>query len=132
MFNDKISDMLTRIRNANLVKHKVVRIPATVMNYKIAKILRMEGFIEQFETVIKDKKRYLFLSLIYSKRKQKPLITGLKRVSKPGLRIYVNSKQIPTVLGNRGIAILSTSKGILTNSQAKRLSVGGEVLCYIW
>jgi len=132
MFNDKISDMLTRIRNANLVKHKVVQIPATKMNYQIAKVLRAEGFIKQFETVIKDKQRYLFLYLKYSEKKQKPVITGLKRVSKPGLRIYVTSQQIPTVLGNQGIAILSTSQGILTNYQAKRLGIGGEVLCYIW
>lgn len=132
MVNDRISEMLTRIRNANLVHHKVVQIPSTKMNYQLAKVLRAEGFIKQFETVIKDKKRYLFLYLKYSEKKQKPVITAIKRVSKPGLRIYVNKEQIPVVLGNQGIAIISTSKGILTNYQAKELGIGGEVICYVW
>jgi small subunit ribosomal protein S8 len=132
MVNDQISDMLTRIRNANLARHKVVQIPATKMNYQIVKVLRLEGFIKQFETVIKDNKKYLFLYLKYTGKKQKPIITALKRISSPGLRLYVTKQQLPVVLGNQGIAILSTSKGILTNSQAKELGIGGEILCYIW
>ncbi len=132
MVNDRISEMLTRIRNANLVHHKVVEIPFTKLNYKIAKLLRSEGFLKQFETVIKDKKRYLFLYLKYTEKKNKPILRVILRVSKPGLRIYINNHEIPTILGNQGIAILSTSKGILTNIQAKKLGVGGEVLCYVW
>ena len=131
MVNDKISDMLTRIRNAALVRHKVVLIPSTNVNYKIAKVLRSEGFIKQFEMVKKEGNKYLFLYLKYAGRKQTSVITGLKRVSSPGLRIYVSKNEIPTILGNQGIAILSTSKGILTNFQAKKLGIGGELLCYI-
>ena len=132
MVNDKISDMLTRIRNAALVRHKVVLIPSTKVNYQIAKVLRAEGFIKQFEMVKKEGNKYLFLYLKYAGRKQTSVITGLKRVSAPGLRIYVSKNEIPTILGNQGIAILSTSKGILTNFQAKKLGIGGELLCYIW
>jgi len=132
MVNDRISDMLTRIRNAALVRHKVVLIPSTKVNYQIAKVLRAEGFIKQFEMVKKEGNKYLFLHLKYSGRKQSSVITGLKRVSSPGLRIYVSKNEIPTILGNQGIAVLSTSKGILTNFQAKKMGIGGELLCYIW
>lgn len=132
MRTDTISDMLTRIRNGNLVGHKVVKIDSTRITYRLIKLLKAEGFIKQYETVLKDGKRYIFVYLKYSETTNRPLIRGLKRVSKPGLRVYVNKNQLPTVLGGQGIAILSTSQGILTNGQAKDSGVGGELLCYIW
>ncbi len=132
MKTDTISDMLTRIRNGNLVGHKVVKIDSTRMTYNITRLLRAEGFISQYETVIKEGRRYIFIYLKYTNNPNRPLIRGLKRVSKPGLRVYVNNNQIPSVLGGQGIAILSTSKGIITNIQAKQLGIGGELLCYIW
>ena len=132
MKTDTISDMLTRIRNGNLVGHKVVKIDSTKMTYRLIRLLKSEGFIKQYETVLKDGRRYIFVYLKYSETTNRPLIRGLKRVSKPGLRVYVNKNQLPTVLGGQGIAILSTSQGILTNGQAKDNGVGGELLCYIW
>lgn len=132
MKTDTISDMLTRIRNGNLVGHKVVKIDSTRMTYNITRLLRAEGFISQYETVIKEGRRYIFIYLKYTNNPNRPLIRGLKRVSKPGLRVYVNNNQIPSVLGGQGIAILSTSKGIITNIQAQQLGIGGELLCYIW
>ena len=132
MVTDTISDMLTRIRNANLVGHKVVKIPSTRLNFKITSLLKSEGFIKQFETVIKKERKYIFLYLKYEKASKKPILRGLKRVSKPGLRVYVSQKQIPSVLGGQGMALLSTSQGILTNIQAKKFGVGGELICYIW
>lgn len=132
MKTDTISDMLTRIRNGNLVGHKVVKIDSTRMTYNITRLLRAEGFISQYETVVKDGRRYIFIYLKYITNPNRPLIRGLKRVSKPGLRVYVSNNQIPNVLGGQGIAILSTSKGIITNIQAQQLGIGGELLCYIW
>ncbi len=132
MKTDTISDMLTRIRNGNLVGHKVVKIDSTRMTYHITRLLRAEGFISQYETVVKEGRRYIFIYLKYSINPARPLIRGLKRVSKPGLRVYVSNNQIPIVLGGQGIAILSTSKGIITNIQAKELGIGGELLCYVW
>jgi small subunit ribosomal protein S8 len=132
MQTDTISDMLTRIRNGNLVGHKVVKIDSTQITYRLIRLLKSEGFIKQYETVLKDGRRYIFVYLKYSEATNRPLIRGLKRVSKPGLRVYVNKNQLPTVLGGQGIALLSTSKGILTNGQAKDNGVGGELLCYIW
>jgi small subunit ribosomal protein S8 len=132
MKTDTISDMLTRIRNGNLVGHKVVKIDSTRMTYNITRLLRAEGFISQYETVVKDGRRYIFIYLKYTSNPNRPLIRGLKRVSKPGLRVYVSNNQIPSVLGGQGIAILSTSKGIITNIQAQQLGIGGELLCYIW
>ena len=132
MKTDTISDMLTRIRNGNLVGHKVVKIDSTRMTYSLTKLLRAEGFISQYETVIKDGRRYIFIYLKYSTNPIRPLIRGLKRVSKPGLRVYVSNNEIPNVLGGQGIAILSTSKGVITNIQAKQLGIGGELLCYVW
>jgi small subunit ribosomal protein S8 len=129
---DTISDMLTRIRNANMVKHQIVQIPATKMSLAIAKILKEEGFIEDFENYEENKFRYLLLSLKYSGKSRKPVICMIKRISKPGLRVYSNSKELPKVLDNLGIAILSTSKGVMTNLNAKKLGIGGEILCYIW
>jgi small subunit ribosomal protein S8 len=129
---DTISDMLTRIRNANMVKHQIVQIPATKMSLAIAKILKEEGFIEDFENYEENKFKYLLLSLKYSGKSRKPVICMIKRISKPGLRVYSNSKELPKVLDNLGIAIISTSKGVMTNLNAKKLGIGGEILCYIW
>jgi small subunit ribosomal protein S8 len=132
MQTDTISDMLTRIRNGNMVGHKVVKIDSTRITYQLIKLLKSQGFIKQYETVLKEGRKYIFVYLKYSDQTNRPLIRGLKRVSKPGLRVYVNKNQLPTVLGGQGIAILSTSRGILTNVQAKTDGVGGELLCYIW
>ena len=132
MKTDTIADVLTRIRNGNLVGHKVVKVDSTRLTYELIKLLKAEGFIRQFETVIKNQKRYIFIYLKYTTPSNSPLIRGLKRVSKPGLRIYFRKNQLPIILGGQGIAILSTSAGLLTNNQAKKLGVGGEVLCYIW
>jgi small subunit ribosomal protein S8 len=129
---DTISDMLTRIRNATMVKHQIVQIPATKMSLAIAEILKAEGFIEDFENYIENEKKYLLISLKYTGKSRKPVICKIERVSKPGLRVYSNSKQLPKVLDNLGIAIISTSKGVMTNLKAKELGIGGEVLCYIW
>jgi len=130
--NDTISDMLTRIRNATMVKHQIVQIPATRMSLAIAKILKEEGFIQEFESYSEDNKNYLLISLKYTGKSRQSVICKIKRVSKPGLRIYSNSKKLPKVLDNLGIAIISTSQGVMTNIKAKELGIGGEVLCYIW
>lgn len=132
MVNDTISDMLTRIRNANMVKHQIVQIPATKMSLAISKILKEEGFIEDFENYLENEKKYLLISLKYIGKSRKPVICKITRASKPGLRVYSNSKTLPKVLDNLGIAIISTSKGLMTNLKAKELGIGGEVLCYIW
>jgi small subunit ribosomal protein S8 len=129
---DSISDMLTRIRNAQMVKHQIVQIPATKMSVAIAEILKEEGFIEDFENYLENERKSLLISLKYIGKSRKPVISKIKRISKPGLRVYSNSKKLPRVLDNLGIAILSTSKGIMTNLKAKELGIGGEVLCYIW
>jgi len=130
--NDTISDMLTRIRNANMVKHQIVQVPSTKMSIAIAKILKEEGFIEDFESYNENNKEYLLISLKYIGKSRQSVISTIKRVSKPGLRVYKNSKQLPRILDNLGIAIISTSKGVMTNLKAKELGIGGEVLCYIW
>lgn len=132
MVNDTISDMLTRIRNANMVKHQIVQIPLTKMSLAISEILKEEGFIEGFESYTESKKNYLLISLKYNGKSRQPVICKIERVSKPGLRVYANSKKLPKILDNLGIAILSTSKGVMTNLKAKELGIGGEVLCYIW
>jgi len=129
---DTISDMLTRIRNATMVEHQIVQIPATKMSLAIVSILKEEGFIEDFESYTEDKFKYLLISLKYVGKSRQPVICKIKRVSKPGLRVYSNSKELPRVLDNLGIAIISTSKGVMTNLKAKDLGIGGEVLCYIW
>jgi small subunit ribosomal protein S8 len=130
--NDTISDMLTRIRNANMVKHQIVQIPSTKMSLAIAEILKKEGFIQDFENYTENEKKYLLISLKYLGKSRKPVISKMERVSKPGLRVYSSSKKLPKVLDDLGIAILSTSKGVMTNLKAKELGIGGEVLCYIW
>lgn len=132
MVTDTISDMLTRIRNATMVKHQIVQVPVTKMSFAIATILKQEGFISDFENYQDGNKDYLLLSLKYLGKSRKSVISEIQRVSKPGLRVYTNSKELPKVLDNLGIAIVSTSKGVMTNLKAKELGVGGEVLCYIW
>ena len=132
MVTDTIADMLTRIRNANMVKHQIVTVPATKMSRAIALILKEEGFIENFETYSENLYQYLLLSLKYKGQSRERVICKITRISKPGLRVYANSKTLPNVLDGLGIAILSTSKGLMTNNRAKELGIGGEVLCYIW
>ena len=132
MVTDTISDMLTRIRNATMVKHQIVQIPVTKMSLAIATILKQEGFITDFENYDDGKRDYLLLSLKYMGKSRESVINKIQRVSKPGLRVYTNSKNLPKVLDNLGIAIISTSKGVMTNLKAKELGIGGEILCYIW
>ena len=132
MVTDTISDMLTRIRNATMVKHQIVQIPVTKMSVAIANILKDEGFIVGFENYEESNRQYLLLSLKYTGKSRNSVISEIKRVSKPGLRVYANSKELPKVLDNLGIAIMSTSSGVMTNLKAKELGIGGEVLCYIW
>ena len=132
MVTDTISDMLTRIRNATMVKHQIVQIPVTKMSLAIATILKQEGFITDFENYYDGKRDYLLLSLKYMGKSRESVISKIQRVSKPGLRVYTNSKKLPKVLDNLGIAIISTSKGVMTNLKAKELGIGGEILCYIW
>jgi len=129
---DTISDMLTRIRNDTMVKHQIVQIPVTEMSVAITNILKDEGFIVGFENYQEGNRQYLLLSLKYTGKSRNSVISEIKRVSKPGLRVYANSKELPRVLDNLGIAIMSTSRGVMTNLKAKELGIGGEVLCYIW
>ena len=132
MVTDTISDMLTRIRNATMVKHQIVQIPVTKMSLAITSILKEEGFIEDFEPYQENKREYLLLSLKYTGKSRDSVISQIKRISKPGLRVYKKSNELPKVLDDLGIAIVSTSKGVMTNLKAKTLGIGGEVLCYIW
>jgi small subunit ribosomal protein S8 len=132
LVNDTISDMLTRIRNANMVKHQIVQIPSTKISFAITNILKEEGYIEDFESYIENNRKYLLLSLKYIGKSRNPVICKIQRVSKPGLRVYSNAKELPKILDNLGLAIISTSKGVMTNLKAKELGIGGEVLCYIW
>lgn len=132
MVTDTISDMLTRIRNANMVKHQIVEIPSTKMSLAITEILKEEGFIEDFESYEEKKKKYLLISLKYLGKTRTSVISNIKRISKPGLRVYSTSKKLPKVLDDLGVAIISTSKGVMTNLRAKELGIGGEVLCHIW
>jgi small subunit ribosomal protein S8 len=129
---DTISDMLTRIRNATMVKHQIVQIPVTKMSLAITTILKEEGFIEDFEPYQENKREYLLLSLKYIGKSRDSVISQIKRISKPGLRVYKKSNELPKVLDDLGIAIVSTPKGVMTNVKAKTLGIGGEVLCYIW
>ena len=130
--NDTISDMLTRIRNATLAKHQTTAIPATKMTLSIARVMKQEGFIADFEETGENIDRRLVVALKYEGKNRQSIIKRLKRVSKPGLRVYSNSKELPRVLGGIGIAIISTSQGIMTDREARKQGVGGEVLCYIW
>nr|YP_009294179.1 ribosomal protein S8 [Hildenbrandia rubra]AOM67421.1 ribosomal protein S8 [Hildenbrandia rubra] len=132
MVNDIIADMLTRIRNANLEKHQIVQVPATKITSSIVTVLRSEGFIQNFEEIKEGYKPYLLISLKYQGAKNFPVITELKRISKPGLRVYSKYTSLPKVLDGLGIAIISTSKGIMSDRKARHAGLGGEILCYIW
>ncbi len=128
---DPIADMLTRIRNANTVKHEKVDVPTSKMKKAIAKILFEEGYIKDFEILEDGTKSNIRITLKYGANKSK-VITGLKRISKPGLKVYADREEVPKVLGGLGIAILSTSRGIMTDKTARSQGIGGEVLAYIW
>ncbi len=129
--SDPIADMLTRIRNAIMARHDFVLVPASRMKLSIARILREEGFISDYEVLKGKPHRVIKIYLKYSDDNQ-PVLSGLERVSKPGLRVYVQRKEITRVYGGLGIAILSTPKGVMTGQKAWRLTIGGELLCYIW
>lgn len=131
VMSDPIADMLTRIRNANQVGHEKVEIPGSNIKRSIAEILKREGFVRDAEFITDEKQGVIRLFLKYGKGQER-VITGLKRISKPGRRVYVNHDSIPRVLGGLGVAVLSTSKGILTDREARGARVGGEVICYIW
>ena len=130
--NDPIADMLTRIRNAQVAKHDSVVMPASNAKKAIAKILLDEGYIKTYEKIDDGVQGQIKLTLKYVNGKQQPVIAGLKRISKPGLRVYAKCEELPKVLGGLGIAIVSTSKGVMTDKQAREAKVGGEVLAYIW
>ena len=129
--NDPIADMLTRIRNAQVAKHDSVTMPASNMKKSIAKLLQEEGFIKSYEFIDDGLQGNIKITLKYLDKKQ-PVIVGLKRISKPGLRVYAACEDLPKVLGGLGIAIISTSKGIMTDKAARKENLGGEVLCYVW
>ena len=129
---DPIADMLTRIRNANTAKHDTVDIPASKMKVAIADILVNEGYIEKYELVEDGNFKNIHVVLKYGKDKNEKVITGLKKISKPGLRVYANCEDLPHVLGGLGIAIVSTNKGVMTDKEARKLNVGGEVLAFVW
>ena len=131
MVTDPIADMLTRIRNANQMRDKEVEVPASKMKEEIARILKEEGFIVDYKIKKNDVQNIIVLSLKYTEKKER-VITGLKRISKPGLRVYVKADEVPKVLNGLGIAILSTSKGVMTDKAARKENLGGEVLAYIW
>ncbi len=131
MNTDPIADMLTRIRNANMVSHPSVEIPASKLKVELAKLLKEEGFITDYAVKEVGKFKVLEIELKYDE-KNKPVITSLRRVSKPGLRTYCKAKNLPQVLGGMGVAIVSTSKGLLTDRKARKENLGGEVLCYIY
>ena len=129
---DPIADMLTRIRNANTAKHDTVDVPASKMKISIAEILLKEGYIKSFELVDNGNFKDICITLKYGKDKNEKIITGLKRISKPGLRVYANKEELPKVLNGLGIAIISTNQGVVTDKEARKLNVGGEVLAFVW
>jgi small subunit ribosomal protein S8 len=131
MVTDPIADMLTRIRNANQMRYKEVEVPASKLKLEIARILKEEGFIADYKVKKNEVQSIIVLYLKYSDKKER-VITGLKRISKPGLRVYAKAEELPRVLNGLGIAIVSTSKGVMTDKQARKESLGGEVLAYIW
>jgi len=130
--SDPIADMLTRIRNANTAKHDTVDVPASKMKLAIADILVKEGYIAKYDVLEDGAFKTIRITLKYGADKNEKIITGLKRISKPGLRIYAGSQEIPRVLGGLGIAILSTNQGVITDKEARKLHVGGEVLAFVW
>ena len=130
--NDPIADMLTRIRNANTAKHDTVDVPASKMKIAIANILVDEGYIAKYEIIEDGNFKTIRVTLKYGADKNEKIITGLKRISKPGLRVYAGAEELPKVLGGLGIAIISTNKGLLTDKEARKQNVGGEVLAFVW
>ena len=132
MTSDPIADMLTRIRNANTAKHDTVDVPSSKMKVAIADILLNEGFIEKYDIVEDGNFKTMHITLKYGVDKNEKVITGIKRISKPGLRVYAGKDELPVVLGGLGIAILSTNQGIITDKEARKLQVGGEVLAFVW
>ena len=130
--SDPIADMLTRIRNANTAKHDTVDIPSPKMKNAIAEILFNEGYITKYEIIEDGNFKTIRVTLKYGADKNEKIITGIKRISKPGLRVYANKNEIPKVLGGLGTAILSTNRGIITDKEARKLQVGGEVLAFVW
>src|SRR5574337_479482 len=131
MMTDPIADMLTRVRNANLAVHDKVHIPASRVKVEIAKVLRQEGYIKNFKVLEVDRHRVLRIDLKYGAGDRR-ILSGLRRVSRPGLRVYTTSRRLPRVVNGLGVAILSTSQGIMTERMARDCGVGGEVLCYVW
>ena len=129
---DPIADMLTRIRNANTAKHDTVDVPSSKMKLAIAKILLDEGYIKSYELVENGKFNDIRITLKYGASKNEKIISGLQRISKPGLRVYANKEELPKVLGGLGVAIISTNQGVVTDKEARKLGVGGEVLAFIW
>ncbi|MCI8624972.1 MAG: 30S ribosomal protein S8 [Lachnospiraceae bacterium] len=132
MFSDPIADMLTRIRNANTAKHDTVDVPASKMKISIAEILLKEGYIKKYEIEEVNGFKSIHITLKYGRDKNEKVISGLKRISKPGLRVYANCEELPKVLGGLGVAIISTNKGVITDKEARKLNVGGEVLAFVW
>ena len=130
--SDPIADMLTRIRNANTAKHDTVDVPSSKMKLAIADILVKEGFIKKYDVVEDGNFKTIRITLKYGKDKNEIIISGIKRISKPGLRIYANKEDMPKVLGGLGVAIISTNQGVITDKQARELGVGGEVLAFVW
>ena len=130
--SDPIADMLTRIRNANTAKHDTVDVPASKMKLAIAEILYKEGYIEKYDIVEDGVFKTIHITLKYGAVKNEKVISGLKRISKPGLRVYAGKDELPRVLGGLGTAIISTNQGVITDKEARKLQVGGEVLCFIW
>ena len=130
--SDPIADMLTRIRNANTAKHDTVDVPASKMKVAIAKILQDEGYIVKYDVLDEGAFQTIRITLKYGRDKNEKIISGLKRISKPGLRVYAGSEEMPKVLGGLGIAIVSTNLGVMTDKEARKQHVGGEVLAYIW
>ncbi|MFK7697349.1 30S ribosomal protein S8 [Paenibacillus sp. HJGM_3] len=131
VMSDPIADMLTRIRNANIVRHETVEVPASKIKREIAEILKKEGFIRDAEYVDDSKQGIIRIFLKYGPNNER-VITGLKRISKPGLRVYTKSLEVPKVLGGLGIAIISTSQGVMSDKDARQAKSGGEVVCYVW
>ena len=130
--SDPIADMLTRIRNANTAKHDTVDVPSSKMKLAIAQILLDEGYIKKFDVIDDGSFKTIRITLKYGADKNEKIISGIKKISKPGLRVYAGKDEVPSVLGGLGIAILSTNKGVITDKEARKLGVGGEVLAYVW
>ena len=129
---DPIADMLTRIRNANTAKHDTVDVPSSKMKLAIAKILLDEGYIKSYDLVDNGNFKDINITLKYGKDKNEKIISGLQRISKPGLRVYASKEELPKVLGGLGVAIISTNQGVVTDKEARKLGVGGEVLAFVW